>query len=236
MRNVRRLSRQATLPIGLLGLLAVGGSSHRVPAQSTAPIQRPESAPVAKVILEVIATDFDIGKSEQYLYLRVSSDLSAEAQTQSSTTSGKRDAPVVRKTLRRGEFEKIQALLDRPDIPDLKTKYPSRLDFIDAGTSWDIKLLHKEHQQEIRLVAFDPHTARTLKRPYPDAVLKLGCVIEKLRISVSGEKFITAEECAGTLASIFEAGPSSHVRLSTRSSNTTTTASRLRDAIRTSKY
>lgn len=210
MRNVRLLVRQAILPIGLLGLSAVGGFSHRVRAQSPAPSQQSVSAPVAKVILEVIATHFDIGRSEQYLYLRVFSDLSAEAQTCSSTNTNKRDGTVVRKNLGQGEFDKIRTLLDRPDVRDLKTKYPSRLDVIDAGTSWDIKLLHQEHQQEIQVVAFAPHMARAQRRSYPQALVKLGCVIEKLRINVSAEKLVQTEECAGTVASIFKAGPSSH--------------------------
>jgi hypothetical protein len=48
---------------------------------------------------------------------------------------------------------------------------------------------------------FSPGLARTMKHPYPDALVKLGCNIEKLRAGLSGESNFPDSECKRVLRS-----------------------------------
>jgi hypothetical protein len=64
-----------------------------------------------------------------------------------------------------------------------KTRYA----IVDTSTEWTIKIQRPGQAQTIQVLEFSPGLARTMKHPYPDALVKLACNIEKLRAGLSGE-------------------------------------------------
>jgi hypothetical protein len=189
----------ASLGAGLLPAIAIGNlhcdalpQNHNSP-QSTRP------APPAELILEVIGTRFGIGPSEKYLYLAIYSDLSAEFQVLGPVNPDKASSTKLKGTLTRADFARVESLLNQPSVFNLKSKYPSRLDVIDAGTSWEITIQHTQRQQKVEIVAFDPEEARKSHRHYPDALMKLGCTIKLLRNDVTRAQAKLQDECKKAL-------------------------------------
>jgi hypothetical protein len=68
-----------SLSAAVLTSIAAWAPWPEVNAQSTKPSVVPQSAATTKVILEVTATDFQIGPQQDYLYLRVYANHDAEA-------------------------------------------------------------------------------------------------------------------------------------------------------------
>ena len=156
------------------------------------------------VILEVAAEDFDIAWQQEYLYLKVLSDGTAECQIvkrkRGDMRFEKADIVSVRRTLSQAELEQLKALLAKGDISRLESTYKQRIALmLDAGTAWDIRIPRMNQTQEIHVVAFEPDEARAQKRPYSKALLTLGCTIKKLRSRTIGENTDTEEECRKAL-------------------------------------
>jgi hypothetical protein len=187
----------ASLAAVLLMFFAAWAPRLEANAQRNASSPVPQTASTAGVILEVTATDFQIGPEQDYLYLRVFSDHSAEAQTLKRKTMLDKAVLVDSKTkLTQDEFTKIQHLIDEPEILKLDALYRQRIgDVLDVFTSWRIKIQHPEHLQELVVIAFAPQGARRRHRPYPQPLVKLGCTIEKVRSETIGEKADLDDEC-----------------------------------------
>jgi len=73
---------------------------------------------------------------------------------------------------------------------------------VDTSTEWTIKIQRPGQAQTIQVLEFSPGLARTMKHPYPDALVKLGCNIEKLRAGLSGESNFPDSECKRALRTI----------------------------------
>jgi hypothetical protein len=199
MRSVVPLGIRACVRAGLLAVIAIGGLRGEAWLQDHGSPLSTQQAPPTKLVLEVIATKFDIGPSEKYLYLAIYSDRSVEFQAMGPAWSDKPSPTKLKKILTQGDFARLESLLNQPSLLNLKPKYPSRWDVIDAGTSWDITLPHTQSQQKVEVVAFDPEEARRSHRYYPDALVKLGCTIELLRNDVTGDQAKLLSECKKTL-------------------------------------
>ena len=76
---------------------------------------------------------------------------------------------------------------------------------IDSWMEWDIKVPHGWHKERIKVLSFSPASARKKNQPYPPALLKLGCLIWKLRNDVFGdeaygeEPFYHQDDCKSVL-------------------------------------
>lgn len=156
------------------------------------------------VILEVAAEDFDIAWRQGYLYLKVLSDGTAECQVVKRKSGDHRfekaDVLPVKGSLSAAEFQQLQTLLTKNDILHLDTSYKQRTALtLDAGTTWRIQIPRSTLTQKIHVVAFAPDSARALRQPYPNALVALGCTIEKIRGEVTGENIASDDECRKVL-------------------------------------
>ena len=152
------------------------------------------------VILEVAAEDFDIAWRQEYVYLKVLSDGTSECQIVKRKSGDMRfekaDIRPVKRSLTEAELEQLQALLAKNDISRLDNTYKQRIAMmLDAGTAWHIRIPRINQTQEIYVVAFAPDAAKAQKRPYPTALLALGCTIEKIRGEAIGETIDIDDEC-----------------------------------------
>jgi hypothetical protein len=164
-------------------------------------------APIAKsnshgeLILEVIITDFTAGQIGQRVhsaYLRVYSDGWAECRTLGFT--GHEREKVKWKKLARGELQTLEAALDDPELLHMNNqKYGPTGVVIDSWTEWDIKVPYSGQAQRIdvkvddfalNIEAFDIATeaGRKKMQSYPPALLKLGCLIWKVRNQIYGDE------------------------------------------------
>lgn len=170
-------------------------------AQSTKSSALPRSASNAKVILDVTATDFQIGPQTDYLYLRVFSDRSAEAQTLTRRTVIDKAVVADLKTrLTQNAFTEILHLTEDPEILKLDALYRQRIGIVlDVFTSWKIKIRRTDSEQKVEVIAFAPEEARLRHRPYPEPLVKLGCTIEKIRSETIGESAELDNECRRVL-------------------------------------
>jgi hypothetical protein len=156
------------------------------------------------VILEVAAEDFDIAWRQEYLYLKVLSDGTSECQIVKRKSGDMRfekaDILPVKRSVSQAELEQLKALLAKDDISRLDNTYKQRIAMmLDAGTVWHIRIPRINRTQEIHVVAFAPDAAKVQKRPYPTALLALGCTIEKMRGEAIGGNIDTDDECRKVL-------------------------------------
>jgi hypothetical protein len=171
--------RAHTLLGGLFTLLALGGLLHEVHGQTT--IESSHGS-AAQVILEVKNKHFTVGRKIPSVYLRVFSDRSVECHSLKYT--GDEVDIVKKKTLTPDEFERVRALVDQPELLNVRKRYGLMRTVVDSWMEWDIKLQHAGRVQNITVAAFSPRSARGRNRPYPDALVKLGCSISTLRDEV----------------------------------------------------
>lgn len=170
-----------------------------------APAQTSTPARQVTVILEVAAHDFDIAWQQEYLYLKVMSDGTAECQTVKRKSGDMRfesaDVDSVTRSLPQSELQRLKNLLARPDIARLEKTYSQRIAMmLDAGTVWDIQIPQTNRTQKIHVVAFAPDAAKARERPYPTGLLSLGCTIERLRRATIGKSSDSeADECRKAL-------------------------------------
>ena len=185
---MRSLMQSLLIVMVGLGLLA--------PANNLAQSARP--SPNANMVLEVIATHTTMASEDRYVYLRVFSDSTAECQPSEHSNSGEK-LLVVKRTLTQDEFIRIKSVVSEPKLAAVKPKYETRYAIVDTWTEWTIKIQRTGQPQIIQVLEFSPGLARTMKHPYSDALVKLGCNIEKLRADVSGESDGLDSECKRVL-------------------------------------
>lgn len=149
-----------------------------------------------EIILEVINRHFTVGKKIPSVYLRVFSDRTAECQTEKFW-----DEPEVTKTktLDTTEFEQLKTILDDPELLNIKRSYGLMYPVIDSWMEWDIEVPHGWHEEKIVVLNFSPASALKRNQPYPDALVRLGCSILKIRNDVFGDvQTRTEDECRNT--------------------------------------
>lgn len=158
--------------------------------------QAGRSDPIAhapRVILEVTSTYFSFWHSRNpYVYLRVFSDGATEWQSSGGDNPSQ-------KTLSQDEFAQLKSVLRDPKLAKLSPRYESRYPVLDSSTEWRIEIQRPGQPQVIEVVEFAPLLGRRVKHPYPDALVKLGCSIEKSRADVSGESISLDRECQRVL-------------------------------------
>jgi len=147
-------------------------------------ITKSETPP--RVILEVINRHFTMGRKIPSVYLRVFSDGTAECRTVRYTGD---EAEIVKKEkLSQEELERLESLIDNPGLLNVKKRYELMHAVVDSWMEWNIKVPHKGGAQKIQVLNFSPEAAREKNQPYPDALVKLGCSIWKLRLKVYGDE------------------------------------------------
>jgi len=154
----------------------------------------------ADIILEVIATHTTMKSEDTYVYLRVFSDRTAECEFSRLSNTENKEHPAVTKTLTQNEFNRIESVMSDPKLANLEPKYETQYAVVYSSTEWTIKIQQTAGEpQIIRVLEFSPGLARMMKHPYPDALVKLGCSIKKLRADVSGESISLDDECQKVL-------------------------------------
>jgi hypothetical protein len=161
--------------------------------------QSPSPRPGADIILDVIATHSTMASEDRYVYLRAFSDGTAEYQSAKRSDAVQSDLPVMKKTLTQDEFNRIRSILSEPRLAALRPKYATRYAIVDSWTEWTVKIKRSGQTQSIQVLEFSPGLARIMKHPYPDALVRLGCNIEKLRADVSGESDSLHSDCKKAL-------------------------------------
>jgi hypothetical protein len=130
----------------------------------------------------------------------VYSDRTTETQSFIRSAAEPKESPAFkRKTLTQNEFIKIRTVVNAPKLAKVKPKYETRYAIVDASLRWTIKIPRPGQSQVIELLEFSPALTKTMKHPYPDALVTLGCNIEKLRDEVSGEPHLLDSECQRVL-------------------------------------
>ncbi len=154
------------------------------------------------VILEVINRHFTVGLKIPSLYLRVLSDGTAECHKLKYSGN---EAEIVKKSkLAPDELGRLEALLGSADMLNVKKRYELMHFAVDSWMEWDIQVPHRGATQEIQVLNFSPESARERNQAYPDALVKLGCSIRKVRHEVYGdepyEPSYLSDDCKKALA------------------------------------
>ena len=139
-----------------------------------------------QIILEVINTHFTVGLQIPSVYLRVFSDGTAECHTVQYT--GHEAHVVKREMLTPDELSKLKAVLENQELPNVQKRYELLNLVIDSWMEWNIAVAHDSGTQRIQVLNFSPGSAGEKKKPYPDALVKLGCSIWKLRYETYGDE------------------------------------------------
>jgi hypothetical protein len=186
----RKILLQAAITVSLL----LGALSLRSFGQ--------ESKLSPRLVLEVINRHFTVGRHIPSVYLRVYSDGKVECHTEKYWD----EADIVKhKTLGPEELQRLQAVVDSPELLHVNEKYGLMALVIDSWMEWDIRVPHGWRTTKIRVLNFSPASARQKNQAYPSAVLKLGCSIWKLRNEVygdaqyGGEPFYHVDDCKQAL-------------------------------------
>jgi len=161
----------------------------------------------ADTVLEVIATHATVASADKYVYLRVFSDVTAEIQPSNYSDAETKERPTIKKTLTQDEFVQIKSVVDTPKLANVGPKFETRYAIVDTWTEWRIKIQRPGQPQVIEVLEFSPGLAGTMKHPYPDALVKLGCSIKKLRADVSGESALLDGECQRVLGTTSQPSP-----------------------------
>jgi hypothetical protein len=159
----------------------------------------PYSGSAPDVVLEVSATRSTMESDYTYLYLRVFSDSTGECQPCKPANAEKAATRTIKKPLSEDEFKRIRSILDEPKLLNLNARYETKYAVLDSWTEWNIKFEIHGQSRSVAVLSFSPGLARTMKHPYPEALTKLGCTIEKLRSDVSGESATLDGECKKVL-------------------------------------
>jgi len=147
--------------------------------------QSPATAPVT--LIEVIATHTAPETEYRYVYLRVFSDGTAEYQPTAPSDAKNTEPAILKKTLTKDDFTLIKSATYEPTLAKVGSKYETKYAIVDSWTEWKIELHRSTQTQTIQVLEFSPGLAKTMKHPYPDALVKLGCALKKTRADVSGE-------------------------------------------------
>jgi len=146
--------------------------------------RKSEASP--RMVLEVINKHFTVGLKIPSVYLRVFSDGTAECHTERYT--GDEPNVVKKKALTPDELGKLEAVLDNQDLLNVNKRYELVDPVIDSWMEWNIAVPHKTATQKIQVLNFSPGSEGEKNKPYPDALVKLGCHIWKLRFEIYGDE------------------------------------------------
>jgi hypothetical protein len=137
------------------------------------------------VLLEVILTTYDVSRTETLVYLRVFSNGSAEAHPMREVDF--RTLTLKTTSIAPSEVATLREFLDSPKVQHLDAKYERYWGNIDFGQTWQVTILQAGSQKSIVLENFQPFLARAKKKPYPNELERLGCLVWRLRTKVTGE-------------------------------------------------
>jgi hypothetical protein len=137
------------------------------------------------VLLEVIRKSWNVERNETLVYLRVYSDGLAEAHPMREVDF--RNVVLRHKQISASELEDARKLLTDPATGALAKRYIRYWGNKDFGYEYRVSNMASEKKQVIELENFQPFAARKQAKPYPAQLEKLGCMIWKIRIEVSGE-------------------------------------------------
>ena len=137
------------------------------------------------VLLEVIRKSWNLERNETLVYLRVYSDGLAEAH--STREVDFRNIVLRSKQISASELEDARKLLTEPATGALAKRYVRYWGNKDFGYEYRVSNVASEKKQVIELENFQPFAARKQDKPYPSQLEKLGCMIWKIRIEVTGE-------------------------------------------------
>jgi hypothetical protein len=139
-----------------------------------------------RTILEVINKHFTIGLEIPSVYLRVFSDGTAECHTVRYT--GHEADVVKRKALPSDELSKLRAVLESQELLNVKKRYELVNPVFDSWMEWNIAVPRDSGTERIQVLNFSPDSAGEKNSPYPDALVRLGCSIWKLRYETYGDE------------------------------------------------
>jgi hypothetical protein len=183
------------MPKALSSLLLFCCVGLLIAAKQTTGSAAASKAP-ARIILDVVATQYEFGPDWNYQYVRVFSDGRAEAQTfQRESVLEKPRLTTVQATLSHERLAAVEHLIDDAEVMHLDSRYPQRVgDILDVFTVWHIKLQHSRTEQRLDVVEFAPDEAKRRNHPYPTALLKLGCTVAIVRAATIS-KPVRPSEC-----------------------------------------
>src|SRR5208282_3302920 len=189
MSTFARVAKRISLATAVLFVLA---GISRIDAQPLTPESAWPRLDVyaskASVVLEVINTHFTVGRQYKSVFLRVFSDRTAECHHLRYGMEGEKDDEKI-KTLTTVEYENLRRDLDNADLLKVKEKYRHVDAVIDSWMTWDIRLPHPQGVQHIAVEDFARAVfVLTPDKPYPDALIRLGCTIRELRLEVFGSE------------------------------------------------
>jgi hypothetical protein len=177
--------RAKPLFCALIMLFVLGVSSYRLHSQVA------EGSP-APVIVEVTNSYFTMGRIISGVYLKVLGDRTVECHTLRIT--GKELDIVKKRQLSQDEFRELLALVNESELLSARERYGPMRVVVDSWMEWDILIPRTAGAKEIAIADFSP-TRLGVGGPYPDAVVKLGCSISRLRDEVYGDDAPRRREC-----------------------------------------
>jgi hypothetical protein len=174
--------------VGLVFLLAAGSVFLTGGSEvQTGPSDGNKAGRTREIVLEVMNEHFTRGTTILSLYLRVFSDGTAECHTEKF--SGEEKDVTKRKVLGTKEFEKLKAVINEPNFPDIKNRYELNYPVADSWMEWTITVQHPNGAQSIQVANFSPASELYKNQAYPDALVKLGCSILKIREEVFADPY-----------------------------------------------
>lgn len=136
-------------------------------------------------VLEVILTTYDVNRTETLVYLRVFSNGSAEAHPMRNVDF--RTMALKKTQLSQTDLAALSEFLRSAGVQGLEPRYERSWGNIDFGQTWNITIGEGSNEKSIVLFNFQPFLARSKKKPYPQELEKLGCLIWDLRTKAIGE-------------------------------------------------
>jgi len=85
------------------------------------------------------------------------------------------------------DLAKLREILNPSNTQGLEPKYEQYWGNKDFGSEWRVTIGQGENKKIVILENFQPFLARSKKKPYPEEIEKLGCIVWKLRTEVTGE-------------------------------------------------
>jgi len=82
----------------------------------------------------------------------------------------------------------LSEFLRSAGVQRLEPRYERSWGNIDFGQTWNITIGDGPNEKSILLFNFQPFLARSKKKPYPQELEKLGCIVWDLRTRVTGEQ------------------------------------------------
>jgi hypothetical protein len=136
-------------------------------------------------MFEVILKTYDVTRTETLVYLRVFSDGSAEAHPMREVDF--RTLALKQAQISPNDLAKLREILNPSNTQRLEPKYEQSWGNKDFGSEWRVTIGQGESKKTVVLENFQPFLARSKKKPYPEEIEKLGCIVWKLRTEVTGE-------------------------------------------------